>query len=115
MNSTVVAKRTFFWSGIYGIVALVPLYFMEEQLGQLSPPASNRPEQYYGFVVVALAWQFAFLLISRDVRRFRDTARLPGRLERARHQGDRAGVERSDTSVRDHVAAGRREYGAAAA
>ena len=65
------ARRVFFWAGVYGIVALVPLYFLEDKLGELAPPAFNRPEQFYGFLGVALAWQFAFLLIARDVRRYR--------------------------------------------
>ena len=47
------------------------MYFLREKLGQLFPPASNHPEQYYGFIGVALAWQFAFLLVASDVRRFR--------------------------------------------
>jgi hypothetical protein len=65
------AKRVFFWSGIYGIVVLLPLYFMEDRLGRDFPPPFNRPEQFYGFLGVAVAWQFAFLVISRDVQRYR--------------------------------------------
>lgn len=65
------AQRVFFWSGIYGIVALLPMYFLEERLGREFPPPTNHPEQYYAFVGVALAWQLAFLLIARDPVRFR--------------------------------------------
>ena len=65
------AKRVFFWSGVYGILVLLPMFFMEQRLGEQFPPATNHPEQYYGFVGVALAWQFAFLLIASDVRRYR--------------------------------------------
>ena len=36
-----------------------------------TPPAITHPELYYGFVGVALAWQFAFLIIARDPVRFR--------------------------------------------
>lgn len=68
---SLLAKRIFFWAGIYGILVLFPLYFLEDSLGQAFPPPANRPEQYYGFIGVALAWQFGFLLIARDVRRFR--------------------------------------------
>jgi hypothetical protein len=64
-------KRVFFWSGIYGVFTLVPLYFVEDMLGRMSPPAINHPEQFYGFIGVALAWQFAFLLIAKDVLRYR--------------------------------------------
>jgi len=65
------AKRVFFWSGIYGIVVLLPMFFLEHKLGIDFPPPTNRPEQYYAFISVALAWQFAFLLIASDVRRYR--------------------------------------------
>ena len=65
------ARRVFFWSAVYGIIVLLPMYFLEAKLGRDYPPATNHPEQYYGFIGVALAWQFAFLLIARDVRRYR--------------------------------------------
>lgn len=65
------AKRVFFWAGLYGIVILFPMYFLEAKLGQDFPPATNHPEQYYAFIGVALAWQFAFLMIARDPLRYR--------------------------------------------
>ncbi|MDH5301687.1 MAG: hypothetical protein OEW58_10025 [Gammaproteobacteria bacterium] len=65
------AKRVFFWSGIYGIVVLLPMFFLEQKIGIDFPPATNHPEQYYGFISVALAWQFAFLIIASDVKRYR--------------------------------------------
>lgn len=71
LRSTKLASRLFFWAGCYGLVALAPLYFLEDALGNVSPPAGNRPEQFYGFLGVALAWQFAFLVIASDARRFR--------------------------------------------
>src|SRR6476659_5533437 len=65
------AKRIFQIAGIYGLIALLPQYFMEHQLGQQFPPPITHPEQFYGFIGVAVAWQFAFLLIARDVDRYR--------------------------------------------
>ncbi len=65
------AERVFFIAGMYGIVALLPQYFLEEKLGLDFPPPLNHPENFYGFIGVALAWQFAFLLIARDVQRYR--------------------------------------------
>lgn len=44
---------------------------MEGQTGQDFPPPINHPEYFYGFIGVALAWQVAFLLIARDVQRYR--------------------------------------------
>ncbi|HEX5138646.1 MAG TPA: hypothetical protein VFY93_16865, partial [Planctomycetota bacterium] len=65
------ARRVFFWSGVYGVVALVPLYFLEARIGRDFPPAISRPEQYYALLGVALAWQIAFLVIARDPVRYR--------------------------------------------
>lgn len=65
------ARIVFFSAGVYGILAIAPLYFAEEQLNADFPPAITHPEYFYGFIGVTLAWQFLFLLISRDVRRYR--------------------------------------------
>ena len=65
------AKTVFLLAGLFGVVALAPLYFMEARIGSDFPPAVTHPEFFYGFVGVALAWQFAFLLMSRDPVRFR--------------------------------------------
>lgn len=60
-------RRVFLVAGIYGIIVLLPQYFIELAL----PKPMSRPEHFYGFIGVALAWQFAFLLIASDVRRYR--------------------------------------------
>lgn len=65
------AKWVFRIAGIYGILVIVPLYFMEAQLGRDYPPPINHPEYYYGFLGVTLAWQVLFLLLSRDPLRYR--------------------------------------------
>jgi len=65
------ARYTFAIAGIYGIIALVPQYFLEKQIGIDSPPAITHPEYFYGFIGVALAFQVVFLIISRDPIRFR--------------------------------------------
>jgi hypothetical protein len=65
------SARVFFGAGIYGVVTLLPQYFLEAKLGRDFPPPLNHPEHFYGFIGVALAWQFVFLLIARDVRRYR--------------------------------------------
>ena len=49
----------------YGFVSLLPLYFLIEKLGNDAPPAITHPEFYYGFVGLALLWQFVFVLIAR--------------------------------------------------
>ncbi|HEX7030760.1 MAG TPA: hypothetical protein VF254_09195 [Gammaproteobacteria bacterium] len=65
------ASRIFLFAGIYGIVALLPQYFLETRIGVDYPPPITHPEHFYGFIGVALAWQFAFLVIARDVVRYR--------------------------------------------
>ncbi len=64
------AHWVFLVAGIIGLLEIVPLYFMEELIGRQQPPAITHPAFYYGFVGVALAWQVAFLIISRDPARY---------------------------------------------
>ncbi|HEX6961839.1 MAG TPA: hypothetical protein VF175_08240 [Lacipirellula sp.] len=75
------AQRVFWIAGIYGLVVLLPQYFMEGRLGRDFPPPVNHPEHFYGFIGVATAWQVAFLIISRDPVRYR-LIMLPGILEK---------------------------------
>ncbi len=65
------ARRVFLFAGVYGLVVLLPQYFLEDRIGRDYPPPITHPEHFYGFVGVAVAWQIAFLIISRDVVRFR--------------------------------------------
>jgi len=74
-------RRVFFWAGVYGIVALAPLYFLESTIARDFPPPVAHPEYFYGFVGVALAWQALFLIVSRDPVRFR-TIMIPAILEK---------------------------------
>lgn len=75
------AKRVFFGAGVYGLIVLVPMYFLEGRQGQDSPPPVTHPEHYYGFVGVAVAWQSAFPLISREPAKYR-LMMLPSILEK---------------------------------
>jgi hypothetical protein len=75
------ARWVFAICGIYGIVALAPLYFTETKLGKDYPPEITHPEFFYATVGVALAWQVAFIIICVDPRRFRPIM-LPGVLEK---------------------------------
>ncbi len=76
------AKRVFLVAGIYGLLALLPLYFLEERTGQDFPPPIAHPEYYYGFIGVAVAWQILFLLLARDPLRYR-IMMIPAVLEKA--------------------------------
>jgi hypothetical protein len=65
------AKRVYLVAGIYGLLVLLPQYFLLEKTGRDFPPPITHVEYYYGFVGIAVAWQIAFLLIARDPARYR--------------------------------------------
>jgi len=65
------SKWVFLVAGIYGILLVGPMYFMEEKMGMETPPPVTHPELYYGFVGLTLAWQIAFLIISTNPERYR--------------------------------------------
>lgn len=65
------ARLVFVGAGIYGLLALPPMYFLEDRLAIDTPPAITHPEFFYGFVGVGTAWQVAFLVIGRDPVRHR--------------------------------------------
>jgi hypothetical protein len=64
------ASTVFFIAAVYGTLVLVPQYFMESKIGRDFPPPITHPEHFYGFIGVALAWQFLFFVIARDPARF---------------------------------------------
>jgi hypothetical protein len=76
------AKILYAVAGIYGLLVLLPQYFLEEKTGRDYPPAITHPEYYYGFIGVALAWQVLFLLLARDPVRYR-MMMIPAILEKA--------------------------------
>ncbi|MEO8999506.1 MAG: hypothetical protein ABI227_07815 [Rhodanobacter sp.] len=75
------SRWVFLLAAIYGVLALLPMYFQESMVARMQPPAITHPEYYYGFIGVALAWQLAFLLLSRDPLRYRPIM-IPATLEK---------------------------------
>jgi hypothetical protein len=75
------AKIVYTVAGLYGLLALLPQYFLEEKTGRDYPPAITHPEYYYGFIGVALAWQIVFLMLGRDPVRYRPLM-IPSILEK---------------------------------
>jgi len=65
------AKIVFRIAAIWGFLMITPLYFLFDLVGKNDPPPITHPAFYYGFVGVALVWQFAFLIIASDPIRFR--------------------------------------------
>ena len=75
------SRWVFLLAAIYGVLALVPMYFQESIVARVHPPAITHAEYYYGFIGVALAWQLAFLLLSHDPLRYRPIM-LPAAMEK---------------------------------
>jgi hypothetical protein len=65
------AQRSFFVAGVYGVILLAPMFFLEDYLGREFPPPITHPELFYGFLGAVFAWQLVYLLISRDPLRYR--------------------------------------------
>ena len=75
------ARRVFTGAGVYGLVVLLPQYFLATRIGHDTPPAITHLEYFYGFTGVAVAWQFVFLMIGRDPERYAPIM-LPAVLEK---------------------------------
>ena len=75
------AKAVFRIAGIWGVIILVPLYFMYDSIGRQYPPPITHPDFFYGFLAVTVAWQVAFLVIASDPIRFRPLM-VPAMLEK---------------------------------
>lgn len=75
-------RRLFLLAGIYGLIMLLPQYFLEAKTGRDFPPPITHPEYYYGFIGVALACQVLFLIIAQDPVRYR-LMMIPAVLEKA--------------------------------
>lgn len=75
------SKWVFFLAGLVGVFLLLPQYLFEEQFGRSFPPAITHPEFFYGFTGIAIAWQVAFLVMSRDPVRYRPLM-FPSMLEK---------------------------------
>jgi hypothetical protein len=80
------ARFTFIGAGIWGIVVLTPLYWLVDVTGRSYSAPTDYPHFFYGFLSVAMAWQFAFLIIGSNPARFRPLM-IPGILEKLGHVG----------------------------
>ena len=65
------ARWTFVLAGVYGVLVVAPLYFLEAKISREQPPPISHVEYFYGFIGVTLAWQLLFLVIANDPVRFR--------------------------------------------
>ena len=65
------ARSVFTGAGIYGLIVMLPQYFLASRIGRDTPPAITHQEYFYGFVGLAVVWQLVFLIIGRDPARYR--------------------------------------------
>jgi hypothetical protein len=65
------ARIVFIGAGVWGVVVLIPLYFLYDISGRQYAPPTDYPHFFYGFVSVAMAWQIAFLMIGSNPAKFR--------------------------------------------
>ena len=80
------ARFAFIGAGIWGIVVLTPLYWLVDVTGRSYPAPADYPHFFYGFVSVAMAWQFAFVMIGTNPVRFRPLM-IPSVLEKLGYVG----------------------------
>jgi hypothetical protein len=80
------ARILFLVAGIWGVILLIPLYFIFDLIGTQDPPPITHPAFFYGFAGLGLAWQIAFFIISRDPVRFRPIM-IPSILEKVGYGG----------------------------
>jgi len=75
------ARRVFTGAGIYGLIVMVPQYFLAARIGRDTPPVITHQEYFYGFIGLAVAWQVVFITIGRDPERYRPLM-IPAVLEK---------------------------------
>jgi hypothetical protein len=81
LQPTLWINRLFWIAGVYGIIVLLPAYFLENRISHDYPPAITHPELFYCFIGVGSAWQVAFFIIATDPRRY-GPLMIPGALEK---------------------------------
>ena len=65
------ARIVFLVAGVYGLLVITPLFFLEERIGRDMPPPITHPEHYYGFAGAVLAFQVLNLIVATDPVRYR--------------------------------------------
>lgn len=75
------ARRVLWIAGIYGLLVIVPVFFLEGRIGRDYPPAITHPEYFYGFQCVALTRQVLYLFMAQDPARYRPLL-IPSVLEK---------------------------------
>ena len=65
------ARWVFTIGGLFGLIMIAPLFFLEDQMARMGGGPISHPENYYGFVGVTFAWQLVYLVIGRNPAPYR--------------------------------------------
>jgi len=65
------AKWVFTIGGIWGVLIIGPLFFVEGMMADAAGKPFNHPDTYYGFVASTFAWQLGYLVIGRNPAPYR--------------------------------------------
>ncbi|HEY8617650.1 hypothetical protein [Phenylobacterium sp.] len=65
------ARWVFTGAGLFGLLMITPLFFLEGRMAALSGAPLSNPEHYYGFLAVTFAWQLVYLVIGRNPAPYR--------------------------------------------
>ncbi|MDZ4369852.1 MAG: hypothetical protein U1C74_00330 [Phenylobacterium sp.] len=60
------AKWVFTLGGLWGVLIIGPLFFLESHVQSMTGAPISHPDIYYGFVGSTFAWQLAYLVIGRN-------------------------------------------------
>ena len=75
------ARIVFIGAGMWGIGVLIPFAWLLDVTGRRYGAPVEYPHFFYGFLLVAFAWQIAFLIIGSDPVRYRPMM-IPAMLEK---------------------------------
>ena len=65
------AKWVFALGGIWGVLIIGPLLFLENTLAGVTGQPFSHPDTYYGFFASTFAWQLGYLVIGRNPSAYR--------------------------------------------
>src|SRR5262245_33900149 len=65
------ARNVYILAGLWGFIVLIPIFWLVDISGHHYVPPPAYPQFFYGFLMVAMAWQLAFLIIGSNPARFR--------------------------------------------
>lgn len=65
------AKWVFTIGGVWGVLVIGPLFFVEGLMADATGKPFSHPDIYYGFAASTFAWQLGYLVIGRNPAAYR--------------------------------------------